>query len=145
MLMKTLLTVLLISPLVCITPLQAADHPQQEFVNKILTITDQGPSAEVTKLERPGSLVFFYNGSKQSTISVEVDYGNRRAFCSTGTMTMGEDGVVRSQKPIAPGTFAAMCFPDIGSYDVRIISVHRGKTQSSKSQSNKAQAKIIVE
>jgi hypothetical protein len=109
------------------SPARAASGTDHEpFINKMLSVTDRGSDPGSIELERRGSLVFFRNGTSDSLVRVEVDYGARRAYCSTGRMAMGEDGTVRSRVPLQPGGFATVCFPDPGTYPVRFFGV-RGK------------------
>lgn len=98
-------------------------HKIEPTVNKIVKITDSGITPKTISIGKRGSLLFFYNETRNSLVNVEVDYGDRKVFCSTGKMMMGKDGVVRSKEPFSPRSFATVCFPDAGSYKLTAYGV----------------------
>ena len=104
-------------------PLSTAAEEQSARIepteNQLLRITDRGVVPKSISLSRPGSLAFFFNDTSSSELSLEVDFGDRKAYCSTGRMKLGEDGIIRSKQPFGPRSFVTVCFPEKGEYVVR--------------------------
>lgn len=80
-----------------------------------------GKDAVPSKLSLSGSEngVFFFNDSEGQAMNLSVEFGKHPAHCASPLMKMGEDGVYRSESPIAPKQFAAVCFPFSGTYPFR--------------------------
>lgn len=98
-----------------------------DSTNQILKLTHQGLQPPTLTLNRAGSSVFFLNGTSDALVNIEVEYGRKLGYCATGKMEMDADGVFRSRKPIAPKSFVSVCFPQPGSYPVRVQGID-GKT-----------------
>ena len=91
----------------------------ESAVKEIVKLTDEGPSPSQIVLHKLDSSVFFVNSTKDSLLTLRVDFGKKMTHCASPNLKMGEDGVIQSVKPIAPKDFALMCFPEKGEYQVQ--------------------------
>jgi hypothetical protein len=98
----------------------------ENLQNQILEVTDNGISSSEIHLMKLGSLIFFRNSTSNELLNLEIDYGQNRAYCSTGKMVLEQNGVVHSSKALQPGNFATICFSDRGKYPVRFIGGNFG-------------------
>ncbi|MCB0321494.1 MAG: hypothetical protein KDD60_11260, partial [Bdellovibrionales bacterium] len=65
-----------------------------------------------------------------SLLSIEIDYGAKRTFCSTGKTKLERDGVLRSLEPFSPRGFISVCFPEPGEYPLRVYGIHGNSVPS---------------
>ena len=94
-----------------------------DSTNMVLKVTDSGLVPSTLKLGKAGGSVFFLNNSSDSLLNVEVEYGAHPGYCATGKMEMQKDGIFRSRAPLAPKTFLSICFPQPGTYPVRVLGL----------------------
>jgi len=83
--------------------------------NQVFKITDAGIEPNSLSVKKEDRYIFFLNDSKESLVTLEVNFGRFTTHCSTQNMTIGDDGVVRSVRPIVPKDFAGVCFHDPGN------------------------------
>jgi hypothetical protein len=111
---------------------QAAEHFHvKENQSEVLRIGDSEISPNQVVLKEGGGSVFFLNSSKNNEFKIAINYGKKFAHCATGGMKMGEDGIFRSEKAIAPTEFLVVCFPKSGNYPVTFTSAQGRKSQAS--------------
>ena len=84
---------------------------------EMMKITEKGFEPPQLMFNHLDSSAFFVNSTNDSLLSLEVDFGDRRAHCASDNMVF-ESGVMRSKVPLAPKDFALLCFPDKGTYNV---------------------------
>jgi len=92
-----------------------------------MKITPAGFEPAQLSFSQLDSSVFFVNSTLDSLLSLEVDFGPKRAHCASENIEF-EGGVMRSKVPLAPQDFAIICFPERGTYEV----VARGITGKPK-------------
>lgn len=71
--------------------------------------------------------VFLVNTAENESVTVELEYGDKRMHCHSSNLKLDDDGVFRSTKPIAPRDFAILCFPEEGEYSYTVKSVQTAK------------------
>jgi hypothetical protein len=74
-------------------------------------------------MKRDDSIAFFLNDSTDSLATLEVKFGARAAHCASANMKIGDDGVIRSVRPIGPKDFASTCFHDQGTYEYTVFGL----------------------
>jgi hypothetical protein len=118
---------LLLTMLALPLPLTAA--PNQSVTTmppaqkEIIKLTEQGIKPQSFALSKKDSSIFFLNTTESSLATIAVDFGKHRAHCASPNLALGEDGVLRSSKPIGPKDFAIACFPDTGVYQVVVKGI----------------------
>ncbi len=90
---------------------------------KVMLISERGFDPPVMKLKTLDGSVFFVNSTKDSLITLDVDFGGKHAHCASGNMELSPSHALVSKAPIAPRDFALMCFPDKGEYTARAYGV----------------------
>ena len=103
---------------------------------RVIRITPQGFVPSEIKLKKQDSSVFFVNSTENEKFNVAINFGPRRKHCWTKNMEVGNDGVIRTTKPVEPRDFALVCFPESGEYMVT-ASGEKGKP-------SRIVAKVIV-
>jgi hypothetical protein len=91
--------------------------------NQVFKITDTGLEPNSLSVKKEDRYIFFLNDSKESLVTLEVNFGRFTTHCSTQNMTIGDDGVVRSVRPIAPKDFAGVCFHDPGTLEFTVRGI----------------------
>ena len=121
--MKKIQIIFILNLLIASTAYSVEREPKEipDSMNQILEVSDRGISPSILNLERAGSSVFFLNNTSSNNLNIEIDYGKKPAFCATGSMEMGKDGVFRSRKPFTPKNFVVVCFPNSGKYPVKVV------------------------
>ena len=89
----------------------------EEASKEMMKITEHGFEPAQISFSQLDSSVFFVNSTNESLLSLQVDFGDRRAHCASENIIF-EGGVMRSKVPLAPQDFALVCFPEKGSYEV---------------------------
>ena len=93
---------------------------------KVVLISDQGFDPPVMKLKTLDGSVFFVNNTKDSLVTLNIDFGGKRAHCASGNLELSPQHQLVSKSPIAPKDFAFLCFPEKGKYAARAYGV-KGK------------------
>ena len=101
---------------------ESRDKDLNDAVKEIVKVTDHGLEPSVITFNELDASVFFVNETKDSLVTLSVDFGSLPAHCASGNMKF-EDGKFKSIEPIGPKDFAIMCFPEKGSYDVKVDGV----------------------
>lgn len=120
----TLLTGMFLSLLLRASVILAQDN-LEPAAKEIMKITDSGLSPRVLHLNKRDSSVFFYNATQDSLTTLAVVFGTKRMHCSSANLKMGEDGVLRSTAPFGPRDFSITCFPDRGTYALKVYGLPR--------------------
>lgn len=94
-----------------------------ESQNQIVKLTDQGVTPQVLKMDKADSSVFFLNDSSDSLVTLALDYGGKQTHCASSNLQVGDDGIVRSKRPFGPKDFASVCFPDRGTYELKVFGL----------------------
>ena len=90
---------------------------------EIVAIGPDGILPAQLVLTKEDASVFFVNTSADALLSLQVDFGKRRAHCASSNMSYDEKGLLKSSQPIGPKDFAIMCFPERGEYTVTVFGV----------------------
>ena len=98
---------------------EAHSEPMPDAVKEMVKVTDRGLVPPVVTFTKLDSSVFFVNTTKDSLVSLSVNFGDLPAHCASSNMKF-ESGVFRSIAPIGPQDFAILCFPERGTYDVKV-------------------------
>ena len=102
-----------------------------------LVITESGISPTPLKLKPDEGLVFFLNQTANQRLNVEIDFGATKKHCWSTNMRSVGSGTIRTAKALAPGDFVTACFPEAGTYAVRVFGQSPDRA--------KRVAKIVVE
>lgn len=94
-----------------------------EAQNRLIKVTDKGIEPLNLVMKRDDSIAFFLNDTKDSLITVELDFKEHSIHCGGGNLQAAEAGKVRSVKPIGPKDFASTCFHDSGKYSYVIYGL----------------------
>jgi len=89
----------------------------------MIKITDKGLEPATLEMRKEDRITFFVNDSVESLVTLDLNFGKHSTHCSSGNLKIGDDGVIRSVKPIGPKDFATTCFHDPGSYSFTIYGV----------------------
>ncbi len=88
----------------------------------IVKVTDKGLVPSTITLDKLDSSVFFVNTTNDSLVTVAVDFGSHEGHCASGNLKF-ENGVMHSVEPIGPKDFAVTCFPQAGTYNVKVEGI----------------------
>ena len=105
---------------------QAAGTKEFTPEREVIQINDQGIHPAVLTFENPDGTVFFYNATKDKPLLLAIDFGKRRLHCLGPDWQFGDDGILRSARPVAVRDFAITCFPEAGSYQVKVFGLRNG-------------------
>lgn len=96
----------------------------QDAEKVLVKLSNSSPIPKQTKLSKLDSSIFFVNSSNDALLTLSIDFGKRKAHCASGNMKWFKDeGVLRSNEPIAPKDFAVTCFPESGTYNVSVYGL----------------------
>ena len=96
----------------------------QDAEKVLVKLSNQSPIVKKTTLTKLDSSVFFVNTSKDALLTIAIDFGKHKSHCSSGNLKWyKEEGILRSNEPIAPKDFAVMCFPESGTYNVSVYGL----------------------
>ncbi len=103
----------------------ATPNPDQlpESQNQIINISEEGLQPAQLKMKKEDSIAFFLNDSNDALVTLAIDFGSLATHCSSGNLKIGEDGVMRSTKPVAPKDFASTCFHERGTYEYTVYGI----------------------
>lgn len=112
---------------------ETLNSPQTEILQdaeKILVkLSSLNTIPKSTMLSKLDSSVFFLNSTKNSLLTISIDFGKRKAHCASGNMKWFKDeGILKSSEPLAPKDFAVMCFPESGIYNVSVYGLKNDGT-----------------
>ena len=97
--------------------------PASNIQGQMIVITDSGLEPRDITISREERVAFFVNNSKESLITIEVDFGKNTTHCASKNLEITEDGKVRSIKPVAPKDFATTCFHESGRYPFTVNGI----------------------
>lgn len=100
------------------------DAPAVEHQKYIIKVTPEGLQPKEVTLDHLDGSVFFYNDTQEDLVTFEIEWGKRSAHCASQNLQLTEAGILRTIRPIAPGDFAIACFPQPGTYPVRVYGLH---------------------
>lgn len=83
---------------------------------EIIKISETGASPSVIHFNKEDGSVFFLNTSKDSLMTLDIDFKGKRAHCASSNMKFTENGHLRSTLPVGINDFAISCFPEKGIY-----------------------------
>jgi len=113
---------LLILETTCAEDLSSSLSPAESY-NKVITISDAGIEPKVLTMRKEDRIAFFLNNSSESLITLSLSFGKNATHCASENLKIGDDGNVRSTRPIAPKDFATTCFHDPGTYSYTVYGV----------------------
>lgn len=83
---------------------------------QMIVVNDKGLTPSNLTISKKERIAFFLNDTKESLITLDVQFGSNTTHCASENLKIHEDGNVRSIKPISPKDFATTCFHDAGKY-----------------------------
>ena len=90
---------------------------------EVVKVTSKGLEPSTMKLSKLDASVFFVNATKDSLVTVDVNFGGKKAHCASSNMKFNTEGHMHSVEPVGPKDFALMCFPEKGTYPVQVFGV----------------------
>lgn len=96
-----------------------------ESSNVLISINDSGILPQTLEMNKADGLVFFFNDSADSLVTLSLDFGKHASHCATENLRIREDGVISSVLPIAPKDFAGTCFHDPGTYPFTVYGLKK--------------------
>lgn len=103
------------------TPVEQAAMPESK--SQLIKLTDVGIEPAQISMNKGDSVAFFLNDSKEALVTVEIDFRNHSTHCASANMRAGDDGIVRSTKPLGPSDFATTCFHEAGNYNFTVFGL----------------------
>ena len=102
-------------------------NPEQlpESQNQIINISDEGLRPAQLTMKKEDSIAFFLNDSNDALVTLAINFGALATHCSSGNLKIGDDGVIRSTKPVAPKDFASTCFHERGTYEYTVFGLSK--------------------
>lgn len=97
-----------------------------ESQHQVVSVTDNGIEPTALTMKKEDSIAFLLNNTSDALINVEIDFGKHTTHCASGNLKIGEDGVIRSTKPVPPKDFASVCFHDRGTYNYTVYGLPKG-------------------
>ena len=97
--------------------------PATELQGQMVSITDSSLEPSTLSIRRQERVAFFVNNSKDSLITLQVDFGSNTTHCASKNLEIKENGTVVSSKPISPKDFATTCFHETGTYPFTVKGV----------------------
>ena len=94
----------------------------------VISIDDLGPRPTNIEMKIRQGIIFLYNATNDSLLTLELDFGKHAMTCfssSTDNLAFREGGVLASTRPIGPGGFGTTCFPTVGTYPYTIYGLER--------------------
>ncbi len=94
---------------------------------KVVLISDEQVVPQEIVLSKMDGSVFLLNVSRSSLLTFEIEFGERRPHCASGNLRYdSQRGVLHSIEPVASRDFALLCFPEKGTYRIRISGLRNG-------------------
>jgi len=97
--------------------------PELPGQGRMITVTDGGIQPLSVTIKKGDGIAFFLNDTKDSLLTLDINYGKLTTHCASANLSIGEDGTIRSKAPIAPKDFASTCFHDSGTYAFTIYGL----------------------
>ena len=90
---------------------------------QMIVVNDSGLEPRNLTISKKERVAFFLNNTKESLITLDVQFGSNTTHCASENLQIYEDGGVRSIKPVVPKDFATTCFHDAGTYPFTVRGV----------------------
>lgn len=103
------------------SPVDDASVPESK--SQLIKLSDSGIEPANVTMNKQDSVAFFLNDSKEALVTVEINFGEHSTHCASANMRAGENGLVRSTKPLGPNDFATTCFHESGTYEYTIYGL----------------------
>jgi hypothetical protein len=94
-----------------------------ETLQRVISLSEQGISPSQITIKKEDRVAYFVNNTKNSDVDLEINFGAPQTPCSSENLAMGDDGVVRSTRPVSPNQFAGTCFRDRGTYNFTVFGL----------------------
>lgn len=107
--------------------------PQAGARPQIVKVTSKGVTPTELNMQQSDSVVFFYNGTDDDLVSLEIDFGKNSVHCSAAMKIVEEPGLTRTRKPFGPKEFASTCFHEKGRYPFKVFTSKKGSAPYSGS------------
>ena len=94
----------------------------------VISIDELGPKPTNIDMKIRQGIIFFYNATSDSLLTLELDFGKYALSCfssSTENMAFKDSTTLASTRPIGPGGFASTCFPTVGNYTYTVHGLER--------------------
>jgi hypothetical protein len=98
------------------TSLVTHDDQATPHEGRIIKVTDRGIEPLELTVDTTDSVVFFFNDTADSLITLTLQTNGRKAHCASANLKIEEQGGVHSIAPIVPKDFASTCFQSAGRY-----------------------------
>lgn len=125
--MRLYSTLILVSASLSLLPQTAyADTPgltPAESQNQVIKVTDKGLEPSVLEMKKEDRIAFILNDSRESLITLSLDFGKHASHCASENLKIQDDGTIQSVKPIVPKDFATTCFHDPGTYPFTVYGI----------------------
>jgi len=85
----------------------------------VIAVDELGPRPTNIEMKVRQGIIFFYNATQDSLLTLELDFGKYALTCfssSTQNLAFRDSTTLASTRPIGPGGFATTCFPVVGTY-----------------------------
>jgi len=92
--------------------------PVEDAEKLIIKVSESGFEPSAIKFHKEDSSLFVVNSSKSSLLTISFDFKGKKTHCASSNMSLSGDGILKSNAPIAPKDFAALCIPEKGKYDL---------------------------
>ncbi len=93
-------------------------------LKKVVVISESGAAPERIKLEKLDASIFFLNSTKDSLLTLRIDFSNKQPHCASSNLRYDRaTKKIQSVQPIGPKDFALLCFPERSEYQVEIYGV----------------------
>jgi hypothetical protein len=91
--------------------------------NQIIKFTDRGILPSSLRIKKEDSIVFFLNDTKDSLVSLEIDFADKATHCGGAKLQTGKNGKVSTSRPFGPNDFTSTCFHERGEYPFIVYGV----------------------
>lgn len=106
-----------------ITVAQETADETVDALNRVVVISEHGLNPRELEMSAADSTLLFLNKSRDSLLTLEIDYGARETHCASPDLRIEEGGKIRSKRPVPPGDFSSVCFHDRGEYLYTVFGV----------------------
>lgn len=119
---------LALSLFICVPVVKAGDVLNRVSEDLVIAIDDLGSRPTNIEMKVRQGIIFFYNATRGSLLTLELDFGKYALTCfssSTENLAFRDSTTLASTSPIGPGGFATTCFPSVGTYTYTIYGLER--------------------
>lgn len=97
--------------------------PPEGTQAQMIVVSDGGLEPKNLTISSKERVAFFLNNTRESLITLDIQFGANTTHCASENLRINEDGRVGSIKPVSPKDFATTCFHDPGRYPFTVRGV----------------------